>query len=77
MKTQLPESISNIKEAEKFLAELINNGEIFHPEDNAHEINWSCEPPTFEECDHLNKLMEDIYTLENFDPCGYIIDSEK
>lgn len=69
MKTQLPEEITTIEAAETFLTDLHNNGEAFHPEDDAHEIIWHLEtPPTAAECDQLNKLMEDIFKLDGFDP---------
>lgn len=86
MKTKLPESISTVDEAKAFLLELHTNGESYHPEDDAHDIIWgSCEEPTPDECDQLNKLMDDIYSLPDigtypnltFDPCGYFIDLHK
>jgi len=63
MKTNLPNSITSIEEAKEFLKNLKHNGELFHPEDNAHEIAWSCAAPTYEECEKLNKLMEEIYSF--------------
>lgn len=74
MKTQLPSDINTIADAEKFLSELAKNGESFHPEDDANDIIWSGESPSKSECDHLNKLMDDIYQLEDFDPCGYLLE---
>jgi len=87
MKTNLPEAITTIAEAKAFLRELHTNREIYHPEDDAHTIvSWDGMPddeavPTPEQCDQLNKLMEDIYNLPGndgrhvapmvFDPCGY------
>lgn len=74
MKTLLPATISNIEEAKKFLTDLIENDECYHPEDNAHEINWqSNDIPQESDCDLLNKLMLDIYKLEDFDPCEFIL----
>lgn len=75
MKTTLPLKISNIVEAKEFLKSLADNDEIFHPEDDAHSIIWDLpenQKPTSNECDQLNKLMEEIYAL-NFDPCEYIL----
>lgn len=79
MKTKLPESINTVEEAKDFLQNLHNNGESYHPEDDAHDILWTGANPTPEECDQLNKLMSDIY--ENidfyetgFDPCGFLLD---
>lgn len=90
MKTHLPQSINSIEEAKSFLAALRSNNEQFHPEDDAHEIEWLTiedenKHPTVSECDQLNKLMQDIYNLPGnddaqnmaFDPCGYLIDLDK
>lgn len=77
MKTELPKELKTIEEATKFLHDLTDNGEAYHPEDSAHNIIWNLEEePTEEECDHLNKLMDDIYDLEwiGTDPCGIIMD---
>jgi hypothetical protein len=73
MKTILPEHITTIEEAEKLLTDLHNNGESFHPEDDANDIIWVCEAPTAQECDHLNVLMSDIYNLNGFDPCDFLL----
>jgi hypothetical protein len=80
MLTSLPHSINTIEQAKEFLLALYNNNEVFHPEDDAHDIAWqTCNMPTQSECDQLNKLMEDIYNLnktkklEVFDPCEYIL----
>lgn len=80
MKTTLPEKISTIEEARAFLKELHKNVEHYHPEDDAHDIvNYL--DYTVEECDQLNKLMQDIYALPGndspqnmaFDPCVYLL----
>lgn len=63
MKTSLPDSIATVETAKEFLKNLKENGELFHPDDNAHDIIWSCEPPTYEECERLNKLMGEIYSF--------------
>lgn len=83
MKTTLPQAIATIEEAQAFLTELEGNGESFHPEDNAHNIQWHCcNPPTAGEADLLNKLMQDIYDLPGndgrhidlvFDPCEFLL----
>lgn len=85
MKTKLPERISTIDEAKVFLTELYNNGESFHPEDDANDIAWEIgdEIPTHKEAEKLNELMEDIYNLPGndgrhcgamvFDPCEFIL----
>lgn len=86
MKTQLPEKISTVEEAKKFLKELRDNDEVYHPEDSAHDIVWDCASPTDEECDQLDSLMRDIYNLKGnenyphdmiFEPCEYLIMLDK
>jgi hypothetical protein len=75
MKTTLPESINNQEEAKKFLSELHHNCEVYHPEDDAHDIIFATSFVGREERSQLNKLMSDIYkNVPQFDPCGYIID---
>jgi len=37
MKTTLPDSITTIDEAKKFLTDLHKNGESYNPEDNAKD----------------------------------------
>lgn len=80
MKTTLPQQITTIDEAKAFLKALHDNDESYHPEDNAHDNAWhTCEAPTKEQCDQLNKLMQDIYSLPGneshlsmvFDPCEF------
>ena len=74
MKTILPESISTVKEAKAFLTDLHNNNEAYHPEDSAKEIIWkTCNAPTPEECEHLDKLMNDIYSIEGNQDCQNMI----
>lgn len=75
MKTSLPIAIHTIAEAKKFLKELYNNNESFHPEDNAKDIITSNGKRLFtdSEADKLNALMDQIYYLKSFDPCEYII----
>jgi hypothetical protein len=85
MFTTLPQSINTIEEAKKFLTELHENGESFHPEDDANDIVWylnQAQIPSKDECDQLNKLMNDIYSLPGnddvrnmaFDPCQFLLD---
>jgi len=81
MKTNLPNRITTVEEAKAFLTELHKNDESFHPEDNAHDIEWETSNPTSEERDKLNALMSDIYELEGnedsqnmiFDPCEFLL----
>lgn len=79
MKTQLPEKIETVKEAEAFLKALIANNEHFHPEDDASEIITSTGEDLFDEWEasKINKLMGQIWDLnEDFDPCGFILDND-
>jgi hypothetical protein len=80
MKTKLPTAISTLKEAKEFLDELFKNNEGFHPEDDACDLVWNLpneQIPNTSECRHLNRLMNDIYGIDGFDPCEYILSKEK
>lgn len=81
MTTLLPESIATIEQAQKFLTDLYNNGESYHPEDSAHDLVNDLFTPA--ECDKLDLLFIDIYNLNGnngnhanpvFDPCEFLID---
>jgi len=77
MKTQLPQTITTAEEAKAFLDELWRNGETFHPDDNAHDIVWCSHvdpKPTFEQCEQLNNLMDDMLTIPHFDPYSYLLE---
>lgn len=76
LKTKLPENITTIEEAKAFLTELIKNDEHFHPDDDAHTINWSLpakQQPNKKECDKLNSLMYQVCQINGFDPYGFIL----
>lgn len=90
MKTTLPEAITTQEQAEEFLTALWENNEVFHPEDNAHQVVWDTIPegdrPTPSECDQLNKLMNDIYDLDGnngdhanpiFCPCEFLLELDE
>lgn len=68
MKTILPESIHTIDQAKQFLADLYNNKEAWHPEDNPAD----CLEIDEETAMHLQMLLEHIYTFD-FDPCEYYL----
>lgn len=76
MKTPLPTHITTIGEAKDFLGKLFNNGESYHPEDDARDC---LEHVTDEEATHINRLMDEIYALPGnsdmqnmaFDPCEF------
>lgn len=82
MKTNINITINTVEEAKAFLTELYNNGESYHPEDDANELVG--DPFTKEEGLKLNELMESIYNLKGndgrhsdpmiFDPCEYLMD---
>lgn len=85
MKTNLPATITSVEEAKAFLTELQANGEAYHPEDNAHDIEWRNMPedqkPDYIQFRLLNKLMNDIYVLNGndhtcpvFDPCEFLLE---
>lgn len=75
MKTKLPDHpVTTIPEAKLILLQLVENGEIMHPEDDAHDVIWTgCDEPTHEEKDRLNKLFSEISQIPGFDACDYVI----
>lgn len=77
MKTTIPHTITSIEQAKAFLSELAANNEAYHPEDNAHTIYFGAIPknqwPNDSQRDQLNKLMNDIYKLNDFDPCEFLL----
>ncbi len=80
MKTNLDRTITTQDEAESFLSELFDNGESFHPEDDARNIiKFATAERIFtdEEADKLNDLMSSIYEILDFDPCGYLLDLQE
>jgi hypothetical protein len=77
MKTTLPSKITTVEEAKEFLTALFDNNESYHPEDDAHDIDWTTCEPTEEEKEQLNKLMGNMYGLNGepfFDPCAFLWD---
>lgn len=74
MKTNLPTKIETKEQAEKFLTDLNSNNESFHPEDDAHEIIWNTSEVSHDEKEKLNELMGEVYSIENFDPCDFLMD---
>jgi hypothetical protein len=85
MKTNLNRTITTQDEAEDFLNELFENGEDFHPEDDARNIiRFATGERLFtdEEADKLNDLMSSMYDKDfdadaDFDPCGYLLDLQE
>lgn len=85
LKIKLPDTIQSADQARQFLDLLYDNRLSYHPEDSAHNVQWSLpasELPTHEECEQLDRLMADIYMMEGnngdhanpkFCPCGYLL----
>lgn len=80
IKTKLPEAITTVEEAKQLLTDLHNNLESYHPEDDASDCIGHL--ATEDECNLLNKLMDDIYALNGtdnphlcpvFDPCDFLL----
>ena len=91
LKLKLPNAITTIPEAKEFLKSLHSIGAAYHCEDDANDVEFlnlsEKDRPTVEQCNQLNKLMEDIYNLPGNDgshgpeiafcPCGFILDEAK
>lgn len=85
MKTKLPDKITTWNEAKSFLKSLHDNGESYHPEDDAFDIDWATASPTEQESERLNELMNEIYSLPEMKdypnveqcPCGFLCDLDK
>ena len=77
LKTDLPKRIRNKKQAKKFLKKLIKNGEEFHPEDRPENIIWERGILNKEQQIQLRNLMDDIWKIKKFDPCGFIVKHSK
>lgn len=74
MKTILPGSITSEAGAKSFMSELHSNNELFHLEDNAHDVVWSTETePTDDEKDQLNTLMDQVMSIPGFDPFDFAL----
>lgn len=72
LRTNVNRVIKTKEDAEAYLTELFNNGESYHPEDNAHDIIWNTASPTSWEKKKLNRLMKQVNTIPNFDPCDFL-----
>lgn len=72
MKTQLPKHIKTKEEAEKFLTDLYNNDEAYDPEGDAHYVDWKGTRVSNRQCNHLNRLMEEIDRIEGFNARRFI-----
>lgn len=72
LKTELPDSITTIEQAKKYLTDLHNNGEDYHPDGSAEDC-LDVNKPTAKQMD---KLMDQVCGLQNndFDACGFLLD---
>ena len=91
MKTKLPSGITTLDEATKFLRDLVNNDETYHPDDPAEDIvpgkhirrdpyrdGGTCAFLfTIKESRRLNLLMNQVFSFAEFDPYEYPINLGK
>lgn len=64
--TVLPNEINTIEEAKKYLTDLYNNGEAYHPDDEVAD----CLDVDFKTGEKMDKLMDRIFEISkgtNFD----------
>jgi hypothetical protein len=66
METNLNRTISTPEEANDFTTELFNNGELFHYDDDVEECLEGIITP--EEVKIVNELIDQMFSIENFDP---------
>jgi ADP-dependent phosphofructokinase/glucokinase len=72
LKTNLPEQINSIEDAKKYLTDLYNNGEIYHPDDEVAD----CLDVDFATGEKMDKLMDRIFELSkgtDFDVYFFIL----
>lgn len=76
MKTNLDRTIESEQDAKDFLEELFANGEGFHTDDSAFDINWQelGKNPTHGEKKKIDKLMDLVHEYLP-DPAGYVLDN--
>jgi len=73
LKTDLNRHIATQEDAVKFLKDLHDNNEDYHPDDDANDIRWGTCKPTKTECENLNILMDQIRENTTIDPCGVLL----
>jgi hypothetical protein len=67
--------ITSAADAEGFLFQLHQEGLLFHPDDDAHDIiNGATGQPLFTaaDADLINERMEEVFTFI-VDPCEYLL----
>lgn len=74
MNTILPESITSVSEAKKYLSDLHHNGEAYHPDDDAHDVLFQTCNPSSVQRDKMNYLMSQVFTFDSLDPYAFLID---
>jgi hypothetical protein len=74
MKTNLNRVIESEQDALEYLWELYDNGEAYHPEDDASDIVYRSTDiqPNEDEIEQLNSLMECVY-MYIYDPCEILL----
>jgi len=76
MNTIIPAVITTSEHASQFLTDLFNNGESYHPEDSAFDIEDMYGERLFsdEEAGMINEAMEQVYDVADFDPCELLLE---
>jgi hypothetical protein len=75
MKTKLPKSITTTAQAKAYIDQLIENGETYNFEDDAHEVTWGQKGgPTKKQRDQMNVLALQMNKLDDFDPSTYLLE---
>jgi len=75
MKTKLPTSITTVAQAKAYIDQLIENGETYNFEDEAHEVSWDKKgSPTKKQRDQMNVLARQMRKLDGFDPGTYLLE---
>ena len=73
IKTYFKVHIHGEKQAKEFLDKLYEDGLMYHPEDDAHEILTNeGELFTADEADLLNERMDEVWGILD-DPCEYVL----
>lgn len=73
MKTNLNRIIDSKEDAEQWLTDLFNNGELWHPDDEAFDIDWPT-MPTVTELQMAHVLMTQV-CIHHEAPCKFILDN--
>lgn len=68
----LPNLIDTKEKAIAYLDLLNEKGYLYHPDDSLYDLVWDSTEPHDDEKDHMNDLMEQIYSLTDFDEYEYI-----